>query len=258
MFTFKNIKLTDLGFFTLQILLGVAVGHAFGALKKRVKAPKKIKVTYFDIAGVAEKLRLALVLKGIEFEDDRFKFTEWPTMKPKTKFGVVPEVSFDGQVFGQSDACLRYIASLPGTLTLIPSDPLEVLKLDEVLGVAGDLDRAWMAPLYAGMRPTQFGYPENYQKTEEGKALVKTLRDKFLEERMPEFMEFYEGFLGDNKFICGDEITIADCVILPQLAKFSAGFIDHVPSDTLNKYPKIVAYLERIRAVPAIKAWYST
>ena len=47
MFTFKNIKLTDLGFFTLQILLGVAVGHAFGALKKRVKAPKKIKVTYF-------------------------------------------------------------------------------------------------------------------------------------------------------------------------------------------------------------------
>jgi hypothetical protein len=46
-------------------------------------------------------------------------------------------------------------------------------------------------------------------------------------------------------------------VILPQLAKFQAGFIDHIPKDIMDKYPKITAYLERVRAVPAIAAWYA-
>jgi len=47
----------------------------------------KIKLTYFDIEGVAEPIRLALVLSGIPFEDHRIKFDEWPAMKPTTPYG---------------------------------------------------------------------------------------------------------------------------------------------------------------------------
>jgi hypothetical protein len=35
------------------------------------------KLTYFNIAGAAEKVRLAFVLAGIEFEDHRIAFDEW-------------------------------------------------------------------------------------------------------------------------------------------------------------------------------------
>jgi glutathione S-transferase len=59
-----------------------------------------------------------------------------------------------------------------------------------------------------------------------------------------------------DQFICG-EITIADCVILPQLAKWQAGYVDYIPKDILDSYPVITAYLERIRAVPAVAAWYA-
>lgn len=235
----------------------VAAGLSEFVRRSMNKVPK-INVKYFGIAGAGEKLRLALVLKGIEFTDERIAGPEWVTEKPKSKFGVLPEVTFDDKVFGQSDACLRYIATLPGDEALMPSDPLEALLVDEVLGVAGDLDRAWSYPLYLGMRPNVFGYEEGSQSTEEGKARTEIMRKKFLLETLPTFMGYYEAFLSEkNAFMCGDKITIADCVILPQLVKFMGGFIDYVPADCLDKYPKITAYLERVKSMPAIKEWYA-
>ena len=35
------------------------------------------KLTYFDIQGAAEKVRLAFVLSGIPFEDDRINPQNW-------------------------------------------------------------------------------------------------------------------------------------------------------------------------------------
>jgi len=36
----------------------------------------------FDMEGVAEKVRIALDLNGIEYEDSRFKRDEWAKLKP--------------------------------------------------------------------------------------------------------------------------------------------------------------------------------
>jgi len=130
--------------------------------------------------------------------------------------------------------------------------------VDEAIGLASDMDKAWTNPLYIGMRPQFCGYPEDYQKTEEGKALLMRMRQKFLAEELPKFMQFYADFMGENVFFCGSKITIADCIIYPQLMKYKAGYIDHVPADCLDKFPKITAYLARVGNVPAIKAWYSS
>jgi hypothetical protein len=99
-------------------------------------------------------------------------------------------------------------------------------------------------------------------------------------ENLAKYMDSYEKLLGDNLFIYGNgkdipfislilfviivlsfvdyiEITIADLHILPQLAKFQAGFIDYIPTDCLNKWPKVIAYMERVRAIPEIAAYYA-
>ena len=47
-----------------------------------VAAPKKITVTYFDGRGLVETTRLALAYAGIEFEDKRVIFEDWPALKP--------------------------------------------------------------------------------------------------------------------------------------------------------------------------------
>lgn len=76
----------------------------------------KIKLSYFNIEGSAEKVRLALVAQGIPFEDQRITFPEWAEVKSTAKFGQVPLMYInDGNAIGQSYAMLRYVGRL-GTI----------------------------------------------------------------------------------------------------------------------------------------------
>ena len=40
------------------------------------------KLMYFEVKGRAEVIRMALTVEGQEFEDKRFAWEEWQTMKP--------------------------------------------------------------------------------------------------------------------------------------------------------------------------------
>eukprot|EP01046_Picozoa_sp_COSAG06_P102267 COSAG06_NODE_48432_length_332_cov_0.665236_1_plen_52_part_10 len=46
--------------------------------------PASLKLSYFNIQGAAEKVRLAFVLGRIPFEDHRVPFPEWTALKPQT------------------------------------------------------------------------------------------------------------------------------------------------------------------------------
>merc|ERR1719343_1871628 len=84
-----------------------------------------IKLTYFDIEGVAEQCRLALVLSGTEFEDKRVVFSEWPAMKPTTPYGQLPLLQIDdGPTRTQSNAILRWAGTLNPEKGLFPMDKL--------------------------------------------------------------------------------------------------------------------------------------
>ena len=221
---------------------------------------EKIKLSYFDIQGVAERIRLAFVLQGIDFEDHRVAFPEWGAMKATTKFGQLPEMQIGSETITQSEPMLRYAAALPGKCPgLMPTEPRAALAVNEALAMAGDFDREWMPSLYIGMRPTAYGYPAEFAGTEEHKALVKKMRTDFVAEggALDKWMAHYENQLGDNKFMCGNTVTIVDCHMVPQLAKYRAGFIDHIPADCLDKFPKITAYLERFLSIDEVKAYYA-
>ncbi|KAJ1620329.1 hypothetical protein T492DRAFT_602505, partial [Pavlovales sp. CCMP2436] len=66
---------------------------------------------YFDIMGVAEKVRLTCVVGGLKFEDKRVKFDDWPALNMTTKFGQLPLLSVDGEVFAQSNAMITYVGA---------------------------------------------------------------------------------------------------------------------------------------------------
>ena len=214
-----------------------------------------IKMTYFNIAGVAEKVRLAFVLGGVQFEDHRIKFDEWAAMKPTTPYGQLPVLTTDkGASIAQSDAMLRYAATL--TPALAPG--AKMLEIDELLGLVGDFTRAWLPMIYLGMRPENYGYPPEFKGSEAQTALVKAMREKWIAEELPRFCAYFEAWLDKSggPFLCGSDVTIADCALVPELRKYSAGFIDHVPTDCMEKYPKLTAYINAFLAIPAVKAYY--
>merc|ERR1712107_289537 len=67
----------------------------------------KFKLTYFNLEAAAEKVRLAFVVNGIDFEDNRIDFATWGALKPQTPWGQLPILEVDGRNWTQSYAMLR-------------------------------------------------------------------------------------------------------------------------------------------------------
>ena len=44
----------------------------------------KYKLIYFPLTGLGESIRLLFIAAGVEFEDCRVPYEEWPNVKPGT------------------------------------------------------------------------------------------------------------------------------------------------------------------------------
>lgn len=233
--------------------------------------PSSIKITYFDIEGVAEPVRLALLLARAPFEDVRIKFPEWQELKPKTPYGQLPVMTIDDDdddMKTQSGAMLRYCSKVyeNGPYgSLYPPD--RMYEIEEVIGIITDMNNAFTPALYIANRPEMFGYPEGSQSTEEGKLRIQALRTAFANTILPKFLDIIDKLLlksaasTNNDTACwlvpGDTPTIADCFAVPNLRRFSRGFIDHVPANCLESHPRVVQYLERFCALDELKNRYT-
>merc|ERR1712039_651084 len=173
-----------------------------------------IKLTYFNLEAAAEKVRLAFVITGTAFEDNRIDFADWKELKPSTPHRQLPLLEVDGKVYSQSGAMLRYAGKL-GDGSLYPES--KAFEIEEVIGLSEDLARAWNPALSVGMRPKTIGheFPDDESKA----AKVKAMREKFVAEDLPKFLGFFSTILEKQGtgFFCGDKPTIADLMILPQL-----------------------------------------
>ena len=217
-----------------------------------------IKITYFNIEGAAEPVRLALAATGQDFEDVRINFEEWQTLKPTTKFGALPLMEIDGKVFAQSAAMLRYVGKSFADSKLYPQEGEAFMKVEEAIGLVDDFNRAWTPCMMIGMRPQTLGYPEDFSKTDDGQAKVKELREGFVKNSMPTFMQHFTRMLEENQgFLVGGKLSIADLYLLPALRRYQKGFIDHVPTTALDEYTSIIDYIKRVMAVPEVAVWYA-
>lgn len=237
--------------------------------------PTSLKLTYFDIEGVAEPVRLALALAGVPFEDVRVKFPDWPELKPKTPYGQLPILQIDDnpEVMTQSGAMLRYCGKVftdsANYGSLYPDDKL--YEIEQVIGLVTDLNNAFTPALSIAIRPILLGYAEGFQSTDEGKLRTEQLRTTFCESILPIFLAYFDDMLqksqdynkkngasdSDNYWLVpGTSPTIADCFAVPYLRRYSRGYIDYIPSNCLETHPRVVQYLERFCALPEIQGRY--
>ncbi|GMT15470.1 hypothetical protein PFISCL1PPCAC_6767, partial [Pristionchus fissidentatus] len=72
------------------------------------------KLTYFDLRGRAEPIRMLFAIAGLPLEDRRVTMEEWADVSKTTPFAALPMLEVDGFKIAQTKAILRYIARETG------------------------------------------------------------------------------------------------------------------------------------------------
>jgi len=198
------------------------------------------KLTYFDIdGGRGEVTRIALHAAGIEFEDNRISFPEFGEARRNMRFNAVPVLEVDGEEVSQSDAMSRYVGRLAG---LYPTDPMQALYCDEVMGALEDLTHFTVQT---------FGL--------EGDAL-KEARKQLVDGKMTVFLKGVQGLLhrGGGEYFADNQLTVADLRSFVQVRSLSAGLLDHVPADIVQTVaPDLLEHHQRVAADSRVIAYYA-
>ena len=239
---------------------------AQSSVESLVSSPK-LTLYYFDIQGPAEKIRLALSIGKVPFEDRRIKFDEWQQLKATMPFGKVPVLTIDGEDtrVTQSDALLRYAGRLANAngVELYPQGGMAQLRTDEMVSFVDEMANSWAPRLYVGMSPKNFGYPEDdsWKGSEEHKKATELARTRWINDDFPVYLGHIKKQLAKNggKFLCGDQVTIADCYLVPMLNRLASGGIDYVEKECVVKHggDEITAYVDRFMGIEEVKKWYA-
>lgn len=147
-----------------------------------------------------------------------------------------------GQVAGQSQPLLRYLGKkieVDGT-PLTPADDLELLLVDEILSFVGE--DIWRVLL--GVRSDEEA--ATAVMAAGGTAAV------YLD-------ELEKNIQGTTSVLPSGALSIADVYIFAAFGWWASGFMTKAVStdSLLTGRPKIQAIIDRVGALPAVKAYYS-
>jgi len=199
------------------------------------------KLTYFDIdGGRAEPIRIAFHKAGVDFKDERIPFADFREARSKTRFNSVPVLEMDGHQVSQSNAIGRYIGKLAD---LYPEDTLQALYCDEVSDALEDLNHYIVQT---------FGL--------EGNELLQA-RQKLVSGWLSTYLVGLEALLqrGGGKYFADNRLTIADLKAYVQIRALCAGFLDHIPTDLVQrKAPSLLEHLKLIDNEPCVKSYYES
>lgn len=199
-----------------------------------------LKLDYFDIhGGRGEVVRLILAIGGIEFEDDRFPFDEWPARKAAAPLQRTPVLHVDGEAFTQSNSMIRYVGGMAG---LYPDDALAAFRCDEIMAAVEDI--------LCMIIPTMFMEDEDEKKTQ---------REKLAAGPITMYLNWLQGRLeqGGGEYFVENRLTVADLKVFIWIRSLRKGVLDYIPKDIVdNVAPKVTEHCERVAAHPGIVAWY--
>jgi len=191
-------------------------------------------LTYFDIRGRAEVIRLILEEAAAPYRERRVQEQEWAAVKPTMPFGQMPLYQEGELLIPQSHAIYRYLARKHD---LYGQHEAERVRCDIVEEVFVDAQNAlggfYWSPKFAEQRA-------EFERT-----------------RLPELLARLERLLADNEsghgFWVGRGLTYVD---------FCAWhFLDYVrpfSQATLEKFQLLSAFKQRIAARPHIAAYLAS
>jgi len=188
-------------------------------------------LTYFDVRGRAEVVRLILEETGTPYREKRVTMADWPMLKPTLPFAQLPTYEADNLFIVHSHAIYRHLARVHN---LYGSSEHEHVRCDLV------------EETFVDAQANVGGF---YWHAEFAKR-----RDEYEATTLPDLLGKLQRLLEQNNsgngFWVGDNLTYVDfCAwhLLDYVRPFS--------QRTLDRFEKLNAFKQRIEARPRIAAY---
>src|SRR6266850_237850 len=184
------------------------------------------------------KVRLALLEKGVQFEEDPncspTQKEEWLARSP---LGKVPIVELDGgRRIAESEVICEYLEEAYPQKPLLPKDPFERAKVREIIAFI-ELHLELVGRRLYGQ--VLFGKPASEEvKQAVEKDLAKGIRG-------------FKGLVKFSPYIAGKEFTLADCAAFVSLPLVSLVTKHGYGRDFLDELPQLKPYLKMLGERPA-------
>jgi len=177
-----------------------------------------------------------LAHKGVEYEDNRITGDQWKALKPKTPFGGLPLLEYNGLELSQSMTIGRFLAR---EMNLAGKTRTEEAQVDMVVDCIIDLIGARVKAVF--------------EKDEKVKA---ELMEKLKKETVPGAMANLEAILAKNggKFMVGNDVTWADF----EVSNFFQAVLTEHGEAAFGANKQLLALTKSVMEMPNVKAWIET
>jgi glutathione S-transferase len=197
-----------------------------------------LKLHGFSVSNYYNMVKLALLEKGLPFEEVTFYGGQAPQALEVSPRGKVPVLETEHGFISETSVILDYIEQTQGGKALLPADPFEQAKVRELLKEI---------ELYIEL-PARACYGEAFF----GMALPEAIKEK----TKAELLLGFAALARHGKFapyVAGDSLTIADLYFLYSVPLAVAVGHKLFGLDLLAQMPKAKALLERLEQNPHVQ-----
>jgi glutathione S-transferase len=196
------------------------------------------KLYGFSVSNYYNMVKLALLEKGLPFEEVTFYPTQTPESLAISPRGKVPVLGVDAGFINETAIILEYLEQTQKGTPLLPSDPFERAQ---VLAIAKEIE------LYIEL-PGRACYGEAF--------FGMTLPDAIKEKTRTELLLGFAALGRHGKFapyVAGDSLSIADLYFLYSVPLACAVGQKLFGIDLLAQMPQAKALLERLEQNPHVQ-----
>jgi glutathione S-transferase len=203
-------------------------------------------MTDFTIYGIpgSPYVRAALLgfeEKGVPYRLSPLAFGEQrsPTYLTRQPFGRIPAMEHGDFRLYETQAILRYLDRLFPAPSFVPTDPRQEARMNQIAGIT---DWYVMPDISAGICFNRLIAPKLGRPIDESRIAASVPRAAVCIDELGRL-------LGDQPFMAGDTLSIADLMLIPHLALFG-----ETPEGEpmFARHPNLVAWVQRMTERPSL------
>ena len=199
-----------------------------------------LKLNGFHISNYHNKVRIALLEKGLAFDEDAgAKPSQKDDYLARSPMGKAPFMEVDGEWLRESQVICEYLEEAYPQKPLMPKDPLGRARVREMIVFMELYMELVVRRLYGHLFFRPAPVPEELKASVE-KELAKGIRS-------------FKAVAKFAPFVAGQELTLADCAAFVHLPLVSLTTRLAYGRDFLDELPQVKPYLKMLGERPAFR-----